>query len=47
MFWRMTGADPMVLSGISALMVSAALLAAWAPMQRVTRLDPQRALRHE
>ena len=47
MFWRMTGADPLVLGGISALMVSVALVAAWAPLQRVTRLDPQHALRHE
>ena len=47
MFWRMTGVDPLVLGGISALMVSVALVAAWAPLQRVTRLDPQHALRHE
>lgn len=47
MFWRMTGVDPLVLGGISALMVSAALISAWAPLQRVARVDPQRALRHE
>jgi ABC-type antimicrobial peptide transport system permease subunit len=47
MFWQMTGADPVVLGSISALMISAALLAAWAPLHRVTRLDPQHALRHE
>jgi putative ABC transport system permease protein len=47
MFWRMTGVDPLVLGGISALMVSAALISAWAPLQRVARVEPQRALRHE
>jgi ABC-type antimicrobial peptide transport system permease subunit len=46
MFWEMTGADPLVLGGISALMVAAALVAAWAPLQRVIRLDPQHALRY-
>jgi putative ABC transport system permease protein len=47
MFWQMTGADPLVLGGISVLMVAAALLSAWAPLHRVTRLDPQHALRYE
>jgi ABC-type antimicrobial peptide transport system permease subunit len=47
MFWRMTTADPVVLGGISALMVGAALAAAWAPAHRVMRLEPQRALRDE
>ena len=45
MFWRLTVADPLVLGGISALMLIAGLLAAWAPVHRVTRIDPQRALR--
>ena len=44
-FWRMTVADPIVLAGISALMLAAGLLAAWVPVHRVTRIDPQRALR--
>src|SRR5262245_12248818 len=45
MFWRLTAADPLVLTGISVLMLIAGLLAAWAPVHRVTRIDPQRALR--
>ena len=45
MFWRLTVADPIVLAGISAVMLAAGLLAAWAPVHRVTRIDPQRALR--
>jgi putative ABC transport system permease protein len=45
MFWRLTVADPLVLTAISALMLVAGLLAAWAPVHRVTRIDPQRALR--
>ena len=47
MFWRMTAADPLVLGAISALMLSAALAAAWSPAHRVLRLEPQRVLRDE
>jgi putative ABC transport system permease protein len=46
MFWRMTSADPVVLGGIAALMLAVALVAAWVPVHRVTRIDPQHALRH-
>jgi len=46
-FWRMTVADPVVLGAISVLMLAAALAAAWVPVHRVTRVDPQRALRYE
>jgi putative ABC transport system permease protein len=46
-FWRMTVADPVVFGIISALMVAAALIAAWVPVHRVTRIDPQLALRYE
>jgi putative ABC transport system permease protein len=46
-FWRMTSADPVVFSAIGALMLAAALGAAWVPVHRVTRLDPQQALRYE
>ena len=45
MFWRMTTADPLVLAAISLLMLVVALTAAWVPVHRVTRIDPQRALR--
>jgi putative ABC transport system permease protein len=45
MFWRMTTADPLVMTGISALMLGVALFAAWVPVSRVTRIDPQAALR--
>jgi putative ABC transport system permease protein len=44
-FWRMTSADPLVLGGIAALMLAVALVAAWVPVHRVTRIDPQHALR--
>jgi ABC-type lipoprotein release transport system permease subunit len=43
----MTAADPLVLGAISALMLSAALAAAWSPAHRVLRLEPQRVLRDE
>jgi putative ABC transport system permease protein len=46
-FWRLTVADPVVLGAISALMLAAALAAAWVPVNRVTRIDPQRALHYE
>jgi len=45
MFWEMTTADPLVLGGISALMLVVGLTAAWIPAHRVTRIDPQHALR--
>jgi putative ABC transport system permease protein len=44
-FWNMTSADPVVLGGIAALMLAVALVAAWVPVHRVTRIDPQHALR--
>jgi putative ABC transport system permease protein len=47
MFWQMTSADPFVFSAIAALMLAAALVAAWVPVRRVTRIDPQQALRYE
>ncbi len=47
MFFRMTTAEPMVFVTIAALMLAVALLAAWVPARRVTRIDPQSALRRE
>jgi putative ABC transport system permease protein len=47
MFFRMALVDPPVFVGITLLMVGAALFAAWVPVNRVTRIDPQRALRYE
>ena len=43
----MTAVDPLVLRAIAALMLAAALVAAWVPIRRVTRIDPQQALRCE
>ena len=45
MFWNLTKADPVVLGAIAALMLTVALVAAWVPVHRITRIDPQRALR--
>jgi putative ABC transport system permease protein len=47
MFFRMTTAEPLVFVGIAALMLAVALSAAWVPARRVTRIDPQQALRCE
>jgi putative ABC transport system permease protein len=47
MFWRIAEADPVVFVAIAALMLAAALTAAWVPVHRVTRIDPQQALRYE
>jgi putative ABC transport system permease protein len=46
-FFRMTSADPLVFGAIAALMLAVALGAAWVPARRVTRIDPQQALRYE
>ncbi len=45
MFWRITTVDPLVMGAISVLMLGVALIAAWVPVHRVTRIDPQSALR--
>ena len=47
MFFRMTAADPLVFVAIATLMLAVALGAAWVPARRVTRIDPQQALRCE
>ena len=47
LFFRMTGADPLVFGGIAVLMTAVALGAAWVPARRVTRIHPQQALRCE
>ncbi len=47
MFFRMALVDAPVFAGITLLMVGAALAAAWFPVRRVTRIDPQHALRYE
>jgi ABC-type antimicrobial peptide transport system permease subunit len=39
--------DPGVYVTIGLSMTAAALAAAWVPVRRVTRIDPQRALRYE
>jgi putative ABC transport system permease protein len=45
MFWRITTVDPLLMVAISAMMFVVALFAAWIPVNRVTRIDPQAALR--
>ena len=45
LFWEMTTPEPAVLAGIAALMLGAAITAAWVPMRRVLTLDPNRVLR--
>jgi len=47
MFWRISTAEPALFAAIAALMGAAALVAAWVPAHRVTRIDPQQALRYE
>jgi putative ABC transport system permease protein len=47
MFWRISTAEPAVVGVIAVLMLVAALVAAWVPAHRVTRIDPQQALRYE
>jgi len=45
MFWHITTVDPLVMAAIAGVMFAVALLAAWVPVTRVTRIDPQSALR--
>lgn len=47
MFFRMTTAEPLAFVAVAALMLAVALVAAWAPARRVTRIAPQLALRCE
>jgi putative ABC transport system permease protein len=47
LFWEMTTPEPAVLASIAALMMTAAMSAAWVPMRRVLTLDPNRVLRDE
>jgi putative ABC transport system permease protein len=47
LFWNMTAPEPAVLAAIAGLMIGAAVAAAWVPMYRVLRLDPQHVLRSE
>ncbi len=44
-FWRITTVDPTVIGAIAVVMLIVALVAAWVPVKRVTRIDPQAALR--
>ena len=37
----------MVFAGASGVLLAAAVIAAWVPAWRASRLDPLRALRHE
>ncbi len=47
LFFRMTAAEPVVFVAIAILVMAVALGAAWVPARRVTRIDPQQALRYE
>lgn len=47
MLYGVAATDPATLAGVSALMAFAALLAAFLPARRATRVDPMEALRAE
>lgn len=47
MLFGLTPTDPATIAGAAGLMISAALLAAYLPARRASRVDPMTALRHD
>ena len=47
MLFGVTAADPVTIASAAAAMLSAALLAAYLPARRASRVDPMAALRYE
>jgi ABC-type antimicrobial peptide transport system permease subunit len=44
LLYGVTPTDPLTLAGVVSLVVVVALLAAWIPARRATRVDPLKAL---
>ena len=47
MLFEVSPNDPVVFTGITALIAAIALLASWLPARRAAQIDPMRALRDE
>jgi len=47
MLYQVEPNDPLIIGGVTAILIAVGLLSAWLPARRAARLDPMIALRHD